>query len=209
MLTEILSKYMGPARQRQLLFGELVVRNRDWNVDFGEGVILFGDEKYPAQLLGTESYSSNTWLWGYMNESGVPADVLKDSEYAHNLCKGAASELALAEPTLSDLVNGHNIASITAIAKEERVCYYRCPYDGGAAFVLVGNIPENVFAPVDAATVIRMISELMMQLPLNHKSLAKSLLLINCVSMNETESMFNGLYKDGTELIICFDELGP
>jgi hypothetical protein len=34
VLLDMLSRYLGIARQRQLVFGEQIVRNRDWHIDF-------------------------------------------------------------------------------------------------------------------------------------------------------------------------------
>jgi len=206
-LIDMLSRYIGPARQRQLAFGEQVVQERNWNVDLSRGVISFGEDEYPIQLLGTESDSAGTWLWGFANPSGFPDAVLQDSEYTYNFCK-SAPELALIEPALTELVNGHNIASISAAACKDRVCYYRCPYDAGAAFVLVRNVPESVFAPLDAMGVINMISELILQFPLNQKTLVKSMMEINCDEIDEAENKFTGQYTDGTSLTVTFDSQG-
>lgn len=207
VLIDMLSRYMGVAHQHQLSFGEQVVRNRNWNVDLGQGTICFGEDEYPIQLLGTESLSSNTWLWGFLNPSAFPDSVLKDSQYTYAFCK-PVPELAPSQMQLTELVNGHTISSIATAARNDQTCYYRCPYNGGAAYVLVRNIPKSVFLTVDAAQVIHIISELILQYPLNHRTLVKSLMKINCDTIDDTNEMLIGHYANGTELVISFDGQG-
>jgi hypothetical protein len=109
---------------------------------------------------------------------------------------------------LTELVNGHNISSIAAASRDDRTCYYRCPYDGGAAFVLVGDMPESVFVPMDAAQVIHIISNLITQMPLNHKTLVTSMMKLNCDRIDETSEKLMGYFLNGTALIISFDGQG-
>lgn len=41
----------------------LVVKNRDWSVDFQSGTLSFGRDSYPVQFIGSESTASDTWKW--------------------------------------------------------------------------------------------------------------------------------------------------
>jgi len=206
-LIDLLSAYLGPSRQRQLAFGEQVVRERDWNVDFSEGAIYFGDDKYPAQLLGTQSDISDTWLWGFENPSDALKAAAANSRRVYDLCK-VAPELASRKLDVTELVNGHNIASIAAASSPDRTCYYRCPYDGGAAFVTVGNIPESVFAPTDPTQTLSIIMDLISQFPLSHRILVKSLLAANCGQVEDNPESIIGHYPDGQSLIASFDAQG-
>ncbi len=202
-IIRMLSQYLGPARQRQLLFGEYVVRNQNWNIDLGKGVILFGEDTYLIQVLGTESYSRNTWLWAHKNPS-IPEEMLIDVNHFYEFCQNAA-ELAPDEIDITDMVNGHNIASIAVASHKDKVCYYRCPYNGGAAYVLVKNIPEKVFAPMEAQNIISLIYDIIAQFQLEHKVFVNSLLEINCSDIEKKDNMFIGKYSDGTNLVIEFD----
>jgi len=33
-------------------------------IDFSKSIIVFGENEFPVQFIGSESSSSNTWLWG-------------------------------------------------------------------------------------------------------------------------------------------------
>ena len=61
---QVFSACLGKMIAIQTACSEQVVKEQDWNVDFSEGVILFGNQKYPIQFIGSEAASSNTWLWG-------------------------------------------------------------------------------------------------------------------------------------------------
>ncbi len=69
---QVFSACLGKMIAIQTACSEQVVKGQDWNVDFSEGVILFGNQKYPLQFIGSEATSSNTWLWGWENVNGYP-----------------------------------------------------------------------------------------------------------------------------------------
>ncbi|MFQ7355850.1 MAG: DUF6882 domain-containing protein [Coprococcus phoceensis] len=66
----------------QTACSEQVVKGQDWNVDFSEGVILFGNQKYPLQFIGSEATSSNTWLWGWENVNGFSEKIIQVATHA-------------------------------------------------------------------------------------------------------------------------------
>lgn len=103
-----------------------------------------------AQLLGTESESSNTWLWAWANtESNIPDHLLvaslslKDYGEQHGIPELTQSELPL------DQIDGHTLA-LLASGLCDANAYYRCPYDGGALFVLImdENFPKDPTPPL-------------------------------------------------------------
>jgi hypothetical protein len=110
---------------------------------------------------------------------------------------------------LSPLVNGHNIASMAASIDPAGACYYRCPYENRAAYVLVGNLPDAVFAPAPVGSVVSTITDLIRQLPLHHGALAGNLLADNCAEVTQGEDgSLLGRFADGATLTISFDEKG-
>src|SRR5919108_6022775 len=57
------------AFDRQLRLAE-VVGERDWQLDQDRGVLTFGDDiSLDAQILGSASDRSGTWLWAWANPS--------------------------------------------------------------------------------------------------------------------------------------------
>lgn len=205
----MLSTYIGLARLQQLAFGRLVVKDREWSLDLDQGTISFGEDTYPAGLLGSESEITNTWLWAFANPGGFSEAVLEDGNKFYARCMAQhIDDIKGPEVSINDLVNGHNIASLASASHKEKVCYYRCPYQDGAAYVLVKNLPDAVFAPAKAIDVAKALTDLISQMPLNHTLLAKGILAQNCESINEEPGLLSGTFSDGSAIAIKLDDKG-
>jgi len=206
---DLLSRYLGPALQHQRAFGREVVQDQEWFVDFGDGTIRFGERKYPVQFIGTESDVSHTWLWGVENVNGYPEDVLTVvNQFFNPFVLQNVPDLAKTHLRLSGAVNGHNIASVMAAMAKPPFCYYRCPYENGAAFVLVGDVPQQVFAPAGVNETADTITFLIREFELDHRTLAQSMLEKNAVSVSQEGEKFTGAFADGRTLEILFDAQG-
>lgn len=203
-----LSRDFGVARIRQKRFGELVLQYPRWDVDFGKGTIRFGEEEFPVGFLGSESDSSNTWLWGWVNINHFPENIVEDSEafYEHCMMMGM-EEIKEAELDLTELVNGHALASMAVVAgADNRMCYYRAPYDGGAAFLLVKDVPDSIFAAVSAVDAASAISESISDFPLQHHFLVEGVMEVYCKDAKIDLQTATGIFHDGSVLAVEFDE---
>lgn len=135
---------------KQLYLAELV-GEEDWYLDLATGVLSFGDRfAWHAQLLGTEAEETQTWLWAWANEaSNVPPSLLQ----AALQMKAVGEEQQIPELTTPmfslDGIDGHFLAMIASGVCQANA-YYRCPYDGGAAFLLIQdeNFPEYNESPL-------------------------------------------------------------
>jgi len=206
---DLLSAYLGRARLRQYAFFRDVLVGNSWSVDFESGTIAFGEHEYPVQLLGSESYITNTWLWAVENVNGFDEGLLRDAFLFYNSSMmERLPDLKNAQIPLTRLVNGHNIASIVSGAHYEKTVYYRCPYEGGAAFVIVRGVPDSIFAPAGYEEIIKLITDLIKQLPLNHKVLVKNLFLDNCESVEGSISSLTGYFPDGRAVLVTFNKEG-
>jgi hypothetical protein len=122
---------------KQLHLAELV-GEEDWHFNMASGLLSFGQHlHFHAQVLGTESFENSTWLWAWANEgSKIPFSLLK----AALQMKALGEEQQIAELTtpmfqLGD-IDGHTLALLASGVCQANA-YYRCPYEGGAAFVLI------------------------------------------------------------------------
>lgn len=205
---QLFSACIGKAYVNQLAFGEQVVKDKDWFIDLKEGFIRFGQDVYPMQLLGSESYISNTWLWGWANSSGFSSEVLREAIFLKEIGEECDyKEFAEAEMELGDLQGGHVYSSIAAMLSDGNTCYYRCPYDGGAAFVLVKDIPDSVSAPVDLQAFVQAIQQLIRQFELNHRVLVKGWFLQDGIVYREEENLIVAEFDGSQVLEIKFDAL--
>lgn len=175
----VFSACLGKMMCVQNACGELVVRNEDWNVDLERGVILFGAREYPIQFIGSESKSSGTWLWGWENINQFPDAIIR---LAHETkaCGDAWQIEALTtdEFELNDTFHGHNLC-IVACGLADGYAYYRCPHEGGAFFVGISDVPDEVFASVDFPRFISTVTQCIEQLDVDHRILVEAFLLWN------------------------------
>ncbi|MCI2263888.1 DUF6882 domain-containing protein [Xanthomonas indica] len=170
-----LARHVGSAYARQLALAD-VLAERGWQVDLGEGRVRFGEDlSFPMQLLGTAAEASASWLWAWANTaSQLPPALLADAAAlrAHGEREGIA-ELAAPSSALGE-DGGHHIALLAGALRGH--CYYRAPYDGGALFFLLDDVPAAVFAPCDDARVLRLLGELPMQFALDHRAMSEGFL---------------------------------
>jgi hypothetical protein len=129
-------QYAASVFDRQLHLNELV-GELDWNVDLTAGILSFGDRyRWSVQLLGTESEANRTWLWAWANPGDLGPDLLRAAlalqafGQKHALPEFASPQLSL------NTVDGHLLGMI-ATGMLNAHAYYRAPYEGGAAILLI------------------------------------------------------------------------
>lgn len=111
---QVFSVCLGKMMAIQTACSELVVKGQDWNVDFAEGTIRFGNRAYPIQFLGSESTADNTWLWGWENINGFSEEIIQLAQKTKE--KGerfGLKPLTTAEFALDDTCHGHNLSIVT------------------------------------------------------------------------------------------------
>ena len=144
------SHHAAASFDKQLHLAELV-EGLDWHLDLATGILSFGDRyAWQVQLLGTESEETQTWLWAWANEaSNIPPSLLQAALQLKAL--GEEQQIPeLATPMFPlDGIDGHFLAML-ASGVCQADAYYRCPYDGGAAFLLIQdeNFPKNTEPPL-------------------------------------------------------------
>jgi hypothetical protein len=109
-----------------------------WHFDLSLGMLGFGNEHlWKVQILGTEAGNSQTWLWSWANEACNIPTQLRVSALTLRLLGQQHGIPEFSEPQFPlDVVNGHTLAMIASgVCRAD--AYYRCPYEGGAAFVLI------------------------------------------------------------------------
>lgn len=174
---DVFSANLGKMMAIQIACGEFVVKNRNWNVDFDKRIIIFGDDEYPLQFLGSEANSSNIWLWAWENINGFDEKILslaksiKEKGIKLNL-----KPLTTAEIDITDELNGHNLSIVACGLADKNYCYYRGPHSGGAIFVAFSGVAEKVFSPVDVKKFIDITMKCIQQFSLNHKIFIESFL---------------------------------
>mgnify|MGYP001214777150 CR=1 FL=1 len=148
-LHALFDRYALVALDRQLRLEELV-GELDWTFNLQSGLLSFGDRFcWRAEVLGTESDATQTWLWAWANQaSNIPSELLEAVSavrgwgFVHKIPELLEPKLPLGE------INGHCLAMIGSGIWRANA-YYRAPYDAGAAFLLIkdSNFPRNDDSP--------------------------------------------------------------
>ena len=202
---EIFSANLGKMMAIQIACAELVVKNRDWNVDFDKGIISFGNDEYPLQFLGSEATSSNTWLWAWENINGFDDKIISLArEIKAKGEKLNLEALTTAEIDISDELNGHTLSIVACGLADKNYCYYRGPHSGGAIFVAFDGVDKKVFTPVDAKDFADIVVRCIQQFSLNHKLFIESFLEWNKNKYKWQENIIIADFgKDGELRIEC------
>jgi len=201
--SELFSACVGKATLLQKRAFKLMVEGSNWQVDFDSGKIYFDEREFDMQFIGSESFSSNTWLWGYENINGFDERLLKLANKAREFGeKFGLSAFSTPRFELDENFNGHTISMVLCTAFNEQN-YYRIEYEGGAAYVAFRS--DVVFEePVLANELLGVVNECLSSYELDHKIFIKGL-LISC-DMKFSESP-NEIVSNKYELSFKFDEL--
>lgn len=195
---DLVSLSAGRAIACQNAMGELVIGENGWNADVKGCTIKFGERVFRSGVLGSESESSGTWLWGWANtEGGLPEIASAPSRRAKRALPDCP-EFQNGKFMLDELHTGHNLAMVCCGVSEKNLCYYRCPYSGGAAFVTVEGLPEEVFAPLEAESLIRLYMEIISSYYCDHRLLAAGMLYQNGNAFEASANAITAQLSDRT-----------
>lgn len=203
---QVYSACLGRAMAVQKACAEQVVKNQNWNVDFGEGTLAFGKKKYPVQFIGSEANSDDSWLWGYDNINGFADSLLKLADEVKEIGERWNLE-PLKTPgfPLDDTLNGHNLSMVACGISKENYCYYRGPHEGGAILMAFSGVPDSVFAPVDAAKFSRIVMECIGQFQVEHKIFVESFLMWNGTKYEWQENQIMAHFS--RDVCIAFEQV--
>lgn len=139
---------------------------REWSLSMERtqgskyGKLSFAEDlAFECQVLGSESYDSNTWKWGWANDD-VPQDMLQASSRLR------ASDLGpeFTEPQFPlTRANGHQIAAVASGVLKTAACYSGSTEGGkGRVFLLItdANFPSRTpETSGDALRIVRSVGQ--------------------------------------------------
>ena len=204
---QVFSACLGKMYTAQHAFLDLVRGEEGWYIDFEKGALTLGKQEFRVQFLGSESYASNSWLWGWENINNFPNSVLGQAQIARTYGQTWGLEpLMYPQCELNGTFNGHNFSMVVCGALAEDRCYYRCPTGGGqgAAFVVLCDMPGELFAPVDGITFINSVSQCIQQFYLDHKIFVEAFLNWNKTPFDWSGDTLTAHF--GTDVVVAFEQ---
>ena len=201
--------HAGSSHARQMALADHL-GDRSWGLDAHEGILRFGDDlRFPVQLLGTRADHDDSWMWAWANvESGLPPAVTAVASALRQFGEEHGIE-ELTEPVfvLGEGLTGHMLAmACSGLAGGK--CYYRGPYEGGALFMLLDEVPAHVTAPVSAQRAVFVLNDLISQFAVDHRMLAINFLRQQAFAVGENPGVVTATRPDGSALQIHFGSLG-
>lgn len=139
---ELFIKHGAASFDKQIYFDAMYGKAR-WALDLSTGVLaLTRPHEEPvqlfAQVLGTESDDSGTWLWAWANSDQKFSQPLLQS--AHELreigLRDEVAELTTAELACGRWVNSQTVSAV-ASGLCRAGCTFRAPYPGGALHLII------------------------------------------------------------------------
>jgi hypothetical protein len=166
----LLARHAGLSFEKQCALSDYL-GSHNWLLSNGRDAISFGPGKdFPAQILGTESQSTFTWLWAWANEaSGLSPDVVRDSIRLRELGEKFGIQELLEPEIEMGAISGHHFALI-ASGVCDAAAYYRGAYDGGAVYVLLYDPEKKILRDESMIRMSTVYVDLIRQIELEHKS---------------------------------------
>ena len=207
-LTSLLSQHGVASLDKQKCLAD-VIGNADWQFNMDAGQLTFGGQYvFPVQILGTESHQSHTWLWGWANAaSAIPEPLLRAAKQLQAYGEQHdVPEFTGPQQTL-DAVSGHLLCMI-ACGLCEADCYYRGPYAGGAAFMLLSAPEVRQRSDDTALRFIHVYNEFLIQFSCDHRQALVSYADYKRFLVSEEGSVVVCTSPHGEAVRASFDSLG-
>jgi hypothetical protein len=205
---DYLADHAGSSFARQLALADYL-GNGEWGADLEQGVFTYTPDKtFSLQVLGSESHISNTWLWAWANtQSDLPPALLRDVEAIKKHGEKNGATFLTTRSLELDAMSGHAIAMICSGLAGGK-CYYRGPYDDGAAYLLLDGVPASVTAPVAPERAITVINEVISQFEVNHRRAVESFLAQQGYRLDRADDTSSAIAPSGSVLNLRFDDRG-
>lgn len=134
----------------------------DWTLQIDTGEATIGEDMaFSVQLLGSEAEGkTHTWLWAWANpDIEPPEESLKVVKRLQQL--GSEQDIPeFKEGTVPLEQSDAHALAMVASAIDNNNCYFRGPYEGGAVYFLLSNLPESRNDRVSVETVTEAITGL-------------------------------------------------
>jgi hypothetical protein len=206
-LTRLFDQHALASYDKQLCLAE-EVQDRPWHADLQTGLLHFEpDIRFKFQVLGSQSEYDNTWLWAWANTgAGLPPALIRASERLRDI--GASLRVEELRTPKFDLGtrDGHYVAMV-ACGLCGAACYYRAPYDEGAAFLLIPEAEQlTQRADVSAHFIVTRVMEFISAQDVLHRPAIESYLAFKGYTYSYEGRTLIASSSRGESLSVEFDD---
>lgn len=146
------------------------VKGESWGFDMDSGILSFGQKlKAPAQLIGSYSYTQDSWLWGWANTaSGIPESLTVQSLRMKELGERNNIEQFVNRSFDADETQGHIFAMIAA-GLFGASAYYPADYGEGYLFVTLKSPELDTFAASQPPRILTTFPQFISSFEVDHR----------------------------------------
>jgi len=176
------------AYAKQLMLADAIEEAGSWDLDLQAGALKFENgPTYRISLLGSYGEGAGTWLWVWANRNmNLPAEVTAAAEALRELGQQKAVPEFQESETHDDETFCHRLAMI-AVGHSGAGAYYRAPYQGGAAYLLVRDALPLTPDHHHLARIQRVIAESISTFQLPHRQAIEAYFDSENLSVSQTE----------------------
>lgn len=194
---------------KQLSLADAIEDAGAWDLDLQAGTLTFEKgETYRISLLGSYGEAAGSWLWVWANRNmDLPAEV---TQVAATL-RETGRQKSIPELHESESHDGetfcHRVAMI-AVGESDSSAYYRAPYEGGAAYLLIRDPIPPAEDRHNLARTQRVIAESISTFEMPHRQAIDAYFASEGLRVEQTEPLEILATASDGDLRIRFDEEG-
>ncbi len=147
-LQEVFHEHAAASFDKQRYLAALLGEDFAWDFDMTAGNLTIKTSSkifcLPVQVLGTESYVSNTFLWSWANEASKIPSRLLQAAYTVRALGEKEGILEFGEPEVPAQVASGDYLCLAAAGICSGSAYFRGPYGNGAVFLLIRDPSINM-----------------------------------------------------------------
>lgn len=167
---DLFTRYAAYGYLRQFALAKQV-GSKNWHADMKAGTISFGGkESHAMQVLGTEAYGDNSWLWAWAPGRSVPPDIAKAASTL--LTYGKKNNIPeLSYPLVPIAVARGDQFAMIAVGMGFGGSYYSGPINDGAGriYLVLPGYPTLTDADKSPTMIIKALTSLISKDPVDHK----------------------------------------
>jgi hypothetical protein len=193
---------------KQCALADILGKDHQWQFEMETGRLVLGSHEFPAQLLGSVSEASNTWLWAWANrQSNIPTNVLTVANRLREFGqRHAIPEFTEPQLGLDRIAPGHVAMVAAGLCKSD--LFYQGGYEGGAVLLLATAPAVRERADHSVPHVIRVFLECVQTVDIDHRQALLSYLEQKGYKVQAAENKIRATAPNGDPLEATLDDLG-